>query len=411
MTPARSLWHHPDFLKLWVGQTISEVGSRVTRDGLPLVAVMLLGATPGQMGVLSALGGFAVLLISLPAGAWADRVRRRPVLVTMDVARAVVLGAVPLAWLAGVLTFPLLCVIAALAGALTVCFDVAYQAYLPVLVERGRLLEGNSKLALSAATAEVVGPALAGTLVQALTAPIAITVDALSFLASAVAVMLIRHPEPQPVPAARPDLRGEIVDGLRTVRRSRVLSALALRAAMAYFFFGMVATLYTLYAVRELGLTPVLLGLVITTGGVSNLLGALFAERIATRLGARRALLLSSVTLGLATMFLPLAGGSVARGAAFLIAQQVLGDWAGVVYAVQDVSLRQQVTPPELLGRVNSVMQVMTRGVLPLGSLAGGLIAESFGMRATLWVAATGVLLSSAFVLLIPSHTRTTQSV
>ena len=192
-----SLWRHADFLKLWIGQTISEVGSRISRDGLPLTAVMVLGATSAQMGVLLAVGTSATLVFGLGVGVLVDRLRRRPVLIWADLGRALVLSWVPLAFMMKILSLPQLYAVAALSGVLNVFFDVAYQSYLPSLVERAHVLEGNRKLGLSSSTAEILGPGLTGVLIQLITAPMAILFDAISYLFSAGAVALIRKPEPR----------------------------------------------------------------------------------------------------------------------------------------------------------------------------------------------------------------------
>src|SRR5437773_771652 len=214
MASSASLWHHREFMKLWTGQTISEFGSRITREGLSLAALLSLGASPTQLGLLAAISMAPVIVFSLIAGAWVDRLQRRPIMIASDLARALVLATIPLAALAGLLTLPLLALVAAVAGVLTVLFDTAYHSYLPSLVEREHILEGNSKLTLSSATAEVLGPGVAGALIQALTAPIAIFFDACSFLVSALSIWLIRKPEP-PLnpPTERQHIAREIHEG------------------------------------------------------------------------------------------------------------------------------------------------------------------------------------------------------
>src|SRR5436305_2656742 len=209
------LWTNPDFVKLWTGQTISELGSRVSREGIPLTAVLVLHAGTVQMGFLTALGGASVLVFGLIAGVWVDRLRRRPLLIATDLGRAAILASVPLAAVAGVLRMEQLYAVAALAGILTVFFDVAYQSYLPTLVLREQILEGNSKLALSASIAEIAGPGVTGVLVQTITAPIAILFDAVSFLFSALMVLLIRKPEPPAEPRELEHLITETLAGVR----------------------------------------------------------------------------------------------------------------------------------------------------------------------------------------------------
>jgi MFS family permease len=285
VAPPRGLWASPDFVKLWSGQTISELGSRITREGLPLTAVLVLHATTVQMGLLTALGGASTLVFGLIAGVWVDRLRRRPILIAADLGRALLLASIPLAALAGVLQMGQLYTVAALAGVLTVFFDVAYQSYLPALVARDQILEGNSKLALSASIAEIAGPGLTGILVQAITAPIAILFDALSFLVSALSVGLIRKPEPPPAARAPEHLVAETLAGLRFIFGHPVLRPLGLRWATTFLSMGFLGPLYVLYAIQILHLKPAMLGVVIAMGGVGAMVGSVLAPRLVRRFG------------------------------------------------------------------------------------------------------------------------------
>jgi len=395
------LLRDPDFLKLWFGQAVSRIGSQVTLVGVPLTAILLLGASPLQMGALAGVSAAPVLLFGLFAGAWADRLRRRPILIAADLGRAAVLAVIPLAAMLGRLTMTHLYVVATLSGFLTVLFDVSYQAYLPSLVERENIVEGNSRLALTESLAEIAGPSLTGALVQLITAPMAILCDAVSFAASAVSLWLIRKPEPPPTRALAPHMGREIAEGLRTVWRDPLLQPLAGRSAMAAFFLGFGSSLYFLFVTRELGLTAVLLGLVISAGGLSNLAGAFLAGRIASRWGVGRTLVGSALVIGLAMLAVPLARGSVAVCTAILIASQ-LCDAAWPVFSINQTSLRQAITPHHLLGRVNAATHLLFHGILPLGALAGGAIAEAIGARNTLLMAACGILLSTLWLVCSP---------
>lgn len=395
------LWRQPDFLKLWAAQAVSEIGSRISRTAIPLAAVLVLGASPFQMGILNGAGAAGILVFGLFTGAWADRLRRRPILIAADLGRAALLGSIPLAAAFGRLSLGHLVVVAAAAAVLTVLFDVAHQAYLPTLVEREELLDGNSKLALSGAVAEVAGPGLAGVLVEWITAPMAILFDAVSFLFSAVFLSRIREPEPPPVRRAQPHLGREIAEGLRGAWNDPLLRAMAGRTLTAAFFLGFPGSLYFLFAVRELRLSPALLGAVIAAGGVGSLAGAMVAERLGRRFGMGRTLIGSALGIGAASLLVPLAHGSVAACSAFLAAAQ-LGDVAWPVYTIHETSLRQAVTPTRLLGRVNSAMHLLFWGVLPLGALAAGALAEAVGMRGALFIGALGVLLSSFWLVISP---------
>src|SRR4051812_42664836 len=250
-----SLWGEREFVKLWTGQAISQIGSRITRTALPFAAAITLNAGPFEMGILSGGAGISVLLFGLFAGAWADRLRRKPILIWTDLARAAVLFTIPIAAMRHSLTMTHLYCVAAVTGLLTVLFDVSYQAYVPSLVERENLVQANAKLALSESVAEVSGPGIAGFLVTALTAPIAIAFDALSFLVSAVSISMVRTPEPPPRDRAADSHMGrEIAEGLRESWRNRYLRAMALRSATAALFMGFFASLYPLFTVKVLNL-------------------------------------------------------------------------------------------------------------------------------------------------------------
>jgi predicted MFS family arabinose efflux permease len=391
-----ALLREPDFLKLWTGQAISHIGSSITSIGLPLVAVMILHASPLEMGFLGGVSAASILLFGLFAGAWADRLRRRPILIAADLGRAAVIGSVPAAAVLHRLTMAHLCVVAAAGAMLTVLFDVSYQAYLPSLVERGKLGDANSKLALTESFAEVAGPGITGVLIQAITAPIAILFDALSFLCSAISVWLIRKPEPPPVRDAEPDMGREIREGLLVSWREPVLRALAARAAWAAFFLGFGASLYFLFAVGELGLSAGTVGLIISAGGALNLLGAALADRIARRVGPGGALIGSSLLTGLAALVVPLAHGPA------LLAVAQMGDLGWPVYSITERTLRQKIVPNHLLGRVNSAMHLLFHGLIPLGALAGGVLAQSIGVRAAVAIGAVGFLLSTLCLLGAP---------
>jgi predicted MFS family arabinose efflux permease len=353
------------------------------------------------MGILNGAGAASVVVFGLLAGAWADRLRRRPILIAADLGRAAVLGTIPLAAVTGRLSIGQLYAVAAVAGVLTVLFEVAYQAYLPSLVERENTLEGNSKLALSGTLAEIAGPGLAGVLVQWITAPMAILFDAVSFLCSAISLGSIRKPEAPPQPTSAPHLGREILEGLRVTWSDPVLRTLAGRSATSAFFLGFPGSLYILFVTRELGVNPALLGAIIAVGGIGGLVGAATTERLVRRFGLGRTLIGATVLTGVASLLVPLAHGSVAACSAFLIVAQ-LGDVAWPVYSINETSLRQAIAPDHLLGRVNSAMHLLFWGVLPAGALAGGALAQIAGMRATLWLGSIGVLVSALWLVFSP---------
>lgn len=391
-----------EFVKLWSGQTISEIGSRITREGLPYTAVKLLDASTAQMGLLAALQGVAAFAAGPLAGLAADRYHHRPILIASDLARALVLASIPWAYLHGQLTFSLLMGVAVAAAFLTVFFDVAYQAYLPRLLPKEQWLEGNGKLAISFSTAEVIGPGLTGVLIQVLTAPRAILLDALSFILSALSVALIRRPEILPPPKVESAHR-QAAPSLRILTSHPILRALALRTATAFFSFGFLSSLYIYFAVRELHLSAAAIGGVVMLGGMSNLCGSLLAPRLLLTFPLGPLLIGSALLPGLAACLIPLApSSSVWWGAAFLGASQLIGDLGFPVFGVHELTLRQSVTPPALLGRVNAGMQMLMKGLLPAGALIGGLLAESIGIRPTFALGAAGVLASTFFLYFSP---------
>ncbi len=401
-TRVHSLWRNADFMKLWTGQTISELGSRITRDGLPLAAVMVLNASAFDMGMLRAVGGAAVLILGLYAGVWVDRLRRRPIMIVSDIGRALLLAIIPVAAVMHRLTMPLMYVVAALVGVLTVFFDVAYQTYLPSLVERENVLEGNSKLAMSSSVAEVVGPGLTGVLVQTLTAPIAILFDAISFLFSAATVAVIRKHEPAPQRTAEGHPLHEALAGLRFLWHHAILRALAAYAVTSYFFFGTFAALYTVYAIRDLKMSPLLLEAAIVCGGLSSLAGSAVAELVSARFGAGRTLIATALSAGLGSSFIPLASGSALRATICMVLAQFISDFAMIIYNVHEISLRQTLVPENVLGRVNAGMRLLTFGVLPVGSVVAGLTAQHLGNRLAMAIAVAGVTLSTVWLIASP---------
>ena len=396
------LWRSPDFIKLWTGQTISTLGTHITAGGLPLLALIPLKSTPFQMGILQAIGSAPVLLFSLVAGVWVDRLRRRPILIAADLGRALILASIPLAAVFGWLNIGQIYVVIALVGILTVLFNSAYRAYLPSLVEQENIVEGNAKLSLSESAAEVVGPGLTGVLVQTITAPIAILFDALSFLVSVISLAAIRKPEPPPAPPGeRQSMLLEARQGIRTLIHQPVLLALTAEAATSSFFGNFIGVLYALYAIRMLNLSPAAIGLTIGVGGASSLIGALLAGRAVKRLGLGRMLIGLFFIDKLFSLLIPLAASFPALGLVLLLVSQS-GDILGTIYFINSLSLRQSITPPRLQGRVNASIELLTAGVGPLGALAGGFLGQQLGVQATLFIAVFGISLGGLWLLFSP---------
>src|SRR3569833_1484806 len=304
-TTERSLLRHRDFRHLWAAETVSQVGTQVTLLALPFVAVTVLAATPLLIGFLTSLETAAFLLIGLPAGAWVDRWRRKRVLVTADLVRAAVLASLPVAYLLDALTLGQLFVVAAVTGTATVFFDVAYQSYLPALVDRDQLVDGNGKLEASRAVAQGAGPGLTGVLLRLVGAPVLIAVDAVSFLLSALFLSGIRRADTVPDRAARRPLRTEIAEGLGCVVHHPLLRRIVACTGTGNLFGSITSTLLVLFALRELGLSESTLGLALAAGAVGGLLGAATAARFARWVGVGRAFLLVAAFLVLfAVVFL-----------------------------------------------------------------------------------------------------------
>ena len=400
--PRGALRRHRDFVKLWAGQTVSSFGSGITGNGLPLVALLTLGATPGQMGLLMAAASAPAVLVGLVAGVWVDRLRRRPLMIAADLARALLIASIPAAALLGRLGLAQLLLVAALAGVLGVWFDVAYRAFLPDLVRREDLLAANSRLAAGEALQEIVIPGLTGLLVTLFTAPLTLLLDSASFLCSALSLALIRAPERPPALAAtRQRLGRELAGGLRAVGADPLLRAFAGFDATRRFFGNFIGPLYALYVLRDLHLGPLLLGLSIGVGGASNLLGTLLVAPLTRRFGVGRtvvgALLLTSPT----GLLIPLAHGPVPLAFGLLALAQAF-DFIHPLYELNALSLRQAVTPPRLLGRVNATLRVMEAALMPLGAVIGGVLADRIGVRPTLVIAMLGCAFAIAWLLRSP---------
>jgi MFS family permease len=397
------LWHNRDFLRLWAGQTISVFGSLVGRTALPFTAILVLDASPLQVAAALASDIVAQLLFGLFAGVWVDRLPRRPIMIVADLGRAALLCTVPLAYAFGVLAMEQIYVVAFCTGVLTIFFDVAYQSYLPSLVERDEILEGNSKMAATWSVAEVGAFSSAGWLVQVLTAPVAVLVDAVSFLFSAAFVWTIRKPETPAVPhAEREGVRREIAEGLRTIVHDPLLLALARSQLIVDFSFRVFGTVFLIYVTREVGFRPGVLGVIFAVGGVSSLAGAVLATRSAVRFGVGPSMSLGVALMGLSMLFVPLAHEVSVLAVGFLVAQQLCGDGGYTVYEVNSVSLRQSITPARLLGRVSSGMRISSLAAMLIGALVGGGLGETVGLRATLVVAAAGVIIAGAWLMASP---------
>ena len=398
--PQGGLWRHPDFLRLWSGQTISQFGTQVSQLAIPLAAILVLDASAFAVATLATVEFLPFLLFTLPAGVWVDRLPRKPILVLGDVGRAAALLSIPLAYAFDALTIWQLYGVGFVVGTLTVFFDVAYQSYLPSLVERSRLVQGNSLLELSRTGAQIAGPGVGGALVGVLTAPYAILLDAVSFVASAALLWRIETEEPRPEAVEHPSMRRELVEGLRYLVRHRLWRAMAATTGGSNFFWMICGSIILVYAVRTLGMSPELIGLVLTLGSLGGVAGALLAGRLSRRFGVGPTIVGASVLFGPPLMLVPLAPQS--SPVPVLVLAFAISIAGGTIYNITALSLMQTLTPERLLGRLNASRRFVVWGTIPLGSLVGGALASWIGLRPTLWVGAIGGSLCFLPVALSP---------
>lgn len=403
MSPRLPLWRQPDFRRLWAAQAVSDFGARITREGLPMMAVMSLAASPSQLGLLAAIASGAALLVGLSAGGFVDRSRRRGILIGADLVRAAVLVTVPAAALLHLLTIWQVYAAAALVAAASVLFAIADHAYLPGLVARQDLTDANAKISATESLAEVGGPALAGLLFQWLTAPIAVALNALTYLISAAFLARIRAPEP---PLEAEPKRRRWTDGIRTGAATAwaepTVRPLLLMSAANGVFGGFFSALYIVFALKDLHLTPALLGLAIACGGAGALAGSVLAQPMARVLGLGPAILAAGA-LGVAGAWLiPLAPPNPVGGMTLLVASQLLGDCFGVVLIILAVSLRQSLIPQKLLGRVGATFQAVGGGTAVAGALVGGALGQVLGVREALFVAVAGMAFAPLIGLFSP---------
>jgi len=406
---AGGLWGHADFLRLWSAQAISAFGSRITRTALPIIAVATLHQSAVMLGVLGAMQLIPGVVLAMLVGGFVDRSNKRRILVAADLIRAGLVASLTVAWALGALSSMVhVIVVGAGVGAASALFQITDVAYLPALIGRRRLAEGNAKLETTEAIAEITGPASAGGLIAALGAPVAVAIDAASYLWSAFMLGRIRTVEPRPRarPATpRPDADEPVELTVRTTEDFR----LGIRAVFGHPLVrpivqclmvwsiagGFFMALYTLFCLDELGLSKSAFGVIIAMGGVGSLAGAMLARSLSRALGVGRTLLVTSVASLAFGLFIPLAASGTSRTMTlgFLVAHQLLGDGFAVAFVILAVTLRQTVLPRELLGRANAAIHVCTTGVLPVASLAAGGLAAMIGLRNAVWV---GVLIGLA---------------
>ncbi len=396
-----TLWRHRDFLLLWVGQTVSRIGDQFTGLAIPVIAAYTLGAGPTEMGLLGAAGTFPFLLFGLLIGVWVDRRRRRSVLILADIGRGAMIATIAVLGFVGLLGLDHLYAIAFLIGVLTVFFDVAYQAYLPALVDRAQLVDANSKLEATNSLAGILGSAVAGAVIQLFRAPIAMVIDAISFSVSAGTLGAIRKREPTPEVREQRSIFREVAEGLSVVVVDARLRHIAACTAWSNFFSSVVfAALLVLYLKDGLGFEPAGLGLLFGIGSIGGVVGAVVSGRVAKRIGVGPAIVLGAVLFGVPLLPLPFVSGALAFPAiAAMFFVTIVGN---LIYNINQVSLRQAIVPLRLQGRLNATMRTIVWGTLPLGALAGGLIGDAIGVRNAIIVGLVGGAFAFVFVLFSP---------
>jgi MFS family permease len=397
-----TLLRNRSFQWFWAGEGVSQFGTQFTALALPVLAVSLLGATEWQVGVLGAAGTAAFLVVGLPAGAWIDRMLKRRVMITADLVRAVALAAVPALWFAGALEMWHLYIVGGILGVATVFFDVCYQSYIPILLPGSQIGDANSKLEATAQVARIGGPGLAGALLTVVSAPVLLIADAFSYLVSALCIWRVRDTEKLPPASDRKSLIAEIGEGMGFVFRHQILRRIVGTTATTNFFGTVAATLESILILRELQLGPANLGIILSVGAAGGLIGAVSTPWVTKRIGEGTALSVSAVGFGIALLALPLSTVFPDAALPILIAGSFLEAYLVLLYNITQVTMRQRLCPPRLLGRMNASIRFVVWGVMPLGSLVAGVLGSTIGLVPTLWIGFAGTVFGSVFVLFSP---------
>lgn len=393
------LWSHSDFVRLWAGKSVAQFGTQVSLVAIPLYAVLALDAGPLHMGILAAAAGIPRLLIGFIAGAWVDRLRRRPIMVVTDIGRAIAVATIPLAVLLGVESFALLVLVELLVGVLSVFFQASWAPYLPGLVGRGNLASANSKMVASSSVAQVAGPSLAGTLVGILGAPITLAIHAVTYLWSALFIARIEHEEPTPEPSSEGrSLVREMHQGIQVLVTSPLLRALTGSKATIVLAGHLFLAVYPLYMLNTLDLTARGVGFVYAAGGVGGLLGSLVTTWTIRRIGAGQTIVWSAVLFGVFGLTIPMAVLVPTHALALVIFAEFAQWMMLVIFEIAEGSLRLAVTPDRLLGRVAASAQVLSNGLQPAGAFLGGVLGQVFGVQEALLIGVAGMFCAGAWV-------------
>ncbi|MHC2998392.1 MFS transporter [Microbacterium sp. HJ5] len=403
--PVGSLWRDRNFLTLWSGQALSQFGAQIAELAIPVLAVLLLNATEFQVGALNAANVAAFLLVGLPAGAWIDRMRKRHVMIVADLVRAAALALVPLLWTMGVLEVWHLIAVAVVVGVATVFFDVSYQSIVPSLVRPDQIAEANGKLQSTYELANIAGPGIGGWLVGVIAAPLAVLATAGTYVVSAIALMFTRDHEEAHDPTERGPILREIWEGLHFVFTEKLLRRIVGTTGTSNFFNTVSTTLLPLFLLRELGFSPASLGLIFSLAAVGGLLGAMATPHIVKRIGEARAIPISALGFSFVALLLPVAALTPSIAFPLLVAQFFVMSFTVLLYNITQVTFRQRITPPRLLGRMNASVRFVVWGVMPIAALLAGALGTWLGVVPTMWIGAIGQLASAAFVVFAPFWT------
>ncbi|GAB3390742.1 MFS transporter [Humibacter soli] len=397
-----SVWRNQSYVRLWIGETLSQAGEQVGTLAIPVLAVLVLNATAEQVGLLSAAETLAFLVIGLPVGAWVDRMRKRRVMMTADVVRALALASIPVLWWLGLLQMWQLYVVGAVVGGATVFFDVTYQSYVPRLVEPKQMTSANSGLETSAQVARVAGPAVSGGLLNIMPAPLVVLATSIGYVFSFGFVASIRDAEPKHVKTPQASLAREIGEGLRFVFGNRLLRRIVMMTGASNLFEGLVTTLSSLFVLRELGLSPAVYGIIGGVSAVGGILGAIAAPALSRRIGEGRIIVVAALVSAIAPFLIPLAAAVPSASIALLIGGDFFFMFAVLVYNISQLSFRQRICPPPLLGRMNASIRFVVWGVIPIAGVAAGLLGGWIGVVPTMWLGCVLGLLSCGIVVFSP---------
>jgi MFS family permease len=400
MAERSALWNHRDFLNVWKAETVSVFGSQFYLLAMPLAAVIVLDATASQMGLLFAFEMLPFLLFGLLAGVLADRMERKSIMIVCDFGRAIALAAIPVSWYLGILSWPMMYGVAFIAGVFTAFFDISYQAYLPVLVKKSELLDANSKLETSRASSQVAGPSIAGLVVDAIGAPLAMAGNSISFIGSAVFLLRVKKKEIVQRANARKSVLSEIKEGIEIVFSNRILRGIAGCTATGNLFFGMSFALMMLFMESMLELSAGWIGAIFAVGALGAVAGAVVSGRVVSFLGLGRTIVLSALLGAIPTILMVLA---YPHNALLVLMPIMFASAAtSVLYNVNQVSLRQAIIPTDLQGKMNATMRFLVWGVYPIGGLLGGMLGEALGIRTTILISGIGSVAAVAWVALSP---------